>query len=240
MSPFLCGHFYWCTSCINFVTHLALSLLSVSLFLSVWFFQSLITCLLFSNSPPYFASAIAFTCSHSNRFFLFFNVDTFHFNSITSFSGDFPPCLLLLIFISLFLLPPTLSHLLNMWFFSFYMSRYLPWLDTSLQLLTSLPSLIEWPLFYDHLSLLPLLFPLPSLSISLGGPAFLPGFCRPRCENWKWRGRWRRRTRRRRSGNQRSRPQSLFLGHFLWQLAPQWSPPSNRRPSLSTHSSSTS
>lgn len=89
--------------------------------------------------------------------------------------------------------------------------------------------------------LLPLLFPLPSLSISLGGPAFLPGFCRPRCENWRWRGRWwRRRRRRRRSGNHRSRPQSLFLGHFLWQLATQWSPPPNRRPSLSTHSSSTS
>lgn len=88
-------------------------------------------------------------------------------------------------------------------------------------------------------SLLPLLFPLPSLSISLGRAAFLPGLCRPRCENWRWRGRWWWR-RRRRSGNRRSRPQSFFLGHFLWQLAPQWSPPPNCRPSLSTHSSSTS
>lgn len=113
-----------------------------------------------------------------------------------------------------------------------------------LQLLISLPSFIEWTLSYDHLSPLPLLFPLPSLSISLGGPAFLPGFCRPRCENWRWRGRWwmRRRTRRRtrRSGNQRSRLQSLFLGHFFRQLAQQWRPPPNWRPSLSTHSSSTS
>jgi len=107
-----------------------------------------------------------------------------------------------------------------------------------LQFLSSLPSFIEWPLSYDHLSLLPLLFPLPSFSISLGGPAFLPGFSRPRCENWRWRG--RRRRRRRRSGNQRSRPQSLFLWHFLWYLAPQWNPPPNYRPSLPTISSSTS
>lgn len=43
------------------------------------------------------------------------------------------------------------------------------------------------------------------LSISLGGPAFLPGFSRPQCENWRWRGRrWRR-------DNHWSRPQSVFL-----------------------------
>lgn len=194
---------------------------------------------------PYFASAIAFTCAHSNRFFVFVNIDVFHFDQITSFSGDFPPCPLP-ICISLFFLPPTLSHLFNMWFLS--STCHVICLDwtSPLQLLTSLPSLIEWPLSYDHLSLLPLLFPLPSLSISLGGPAFLPGFSRPRCDNWRWRGRWwrpRRRTRRRRrrrSGNQRSKPQSLILRHFLWQLAPQWSPPPNCRPSLSTHSSSTS
>lgn len=43
------------------------------------------------------------------------------------------------------------------------------------------------------------------LSILLGGPAFLPGFSRPQCENWRWRGRrWRR-------DNHWSRPQSVFL-----------------------------
>lgn len=43
------------------------------------------------------------------------------------------------------------------------------------------------------------------LSISLGGPAFLPGSSRPQCENWRWRGRrWRR-------DNHWSRPQSVFL-----------------------------
>lgn len=214
-------------SCINSVTHLALSPLSVSL--PVWFFQPLITCLLFSTS--------SLCCLYTFSFQPFLSIFQC-WNTITSFSDN--SCPLLFIFASLFLLPLTLSHLLNMWF-SFPLYIHVMCLDwtSPLPLLTSLPSLIEWPLFYDHLSLLPLLFPLPSLSISLGGPAFLPGFCRPRCENWRWRGRWRRRTRRR-SSNQRSRPQSLFLRHFLWQLTPQWSPPSNHRPSLSPHSSSTS
>ena len=144
---------------------------------------------------------------------------------------------LLLIFISLFLLPPTRSHTSTTcdYFPSTCHVICLDW-TSSLKLLTSLPHRSLNGLFSTTISPpLLLLFPLPSLSISLGGPAFLPGFCRPRCENWRWRG--RRRTKRR-SGNQPPRPQSLFLRHFLWQLAPQWSPPSNRRPSLSTRSSS--
>lgn len=191
--------------------------------MSVWFFLSLTTCLLLS----YFSILCFCHCFYTFSFqlILFFNVDAFHLNSIT-FSS-------LSSLLHLYLAVLTSSHTLTppqrVIFFPLYMWRFLLWLDISF---TSLPSFIEWPLSYDHLSLLPLLFPLPSLSISLGGPAFLPGFCRPRCENWRWRGR--------RSGNQRSRPQSLFLGHFLWQLTPQWSPPPNCRPSLSTHSSSTS
>lgn len=189
----------------------------------------------------YFASAITFTCTHSNGFFVFVNVDVLRFHTIQSH--------------------PSLANFLHVLFLPSVSrsSYFLPHSHTSstcdFVFFLHLSALIGHLLYNSshptHRSLnglspttisppLPLLFPLPSLSISLGGPAFLPGFCRPRCENWRWRGRWWRRRRRRRSGNHRSRPQSLFLGHFLWQLATQWSPPPNRRPSLSTHSSSTS
>lgn len=204
--------------------------LSVSLLLYVWFFQSLVTRLLFSKCTFALLWPLPLHVSIPSGYFCF---------SLLMF---FPSNHVLLWWFFSFILFPSLSHCYSFLphfhtsstcIFSLYMSALIGHL--LLQLLTSLPSFIEWPLSYDHFSLLPLLFPLPSLSISLGGPAFLPGFCRPRCENWRWRGRWRRW-----SSNQRSRPQSLFLGHFLCQLAPQWSPPSNHRSSLSTRSSSTS
>lgn len=117
-------------------------------------------------------------------------------------------------------LPPSGFHP-----FSIYMT--LPWLDSaqtpSIPSLNGLSPTTISPCSHSS-------FPLPSFSISLGGPAFLPGFCRPRCENWRWKGR------RRRSACRRSRPQSLFLWHF----APQWSPPPNCRLPPPAHSSSAS
>lgn len=69
--------------------------------------------------------------------------------------------------------------------------------------------------------------PAPSLSMSPGGPAFLRGFCRPRCEeHWRWRG--------------RSTSVQSLCGPGLRLLAPQWSPPQNCRPSLSAHATPTS
>lgn len=155
MSLFLCCHFYWCTSCINFVTHLALSLFLLSLslsFFSVWFFQSLITCPLFSDS--YLLCFCHYFYMYSFQWVLCVCqcwCFALPHNSITSFSGEFPPCSLSPICISLFLLPPTLSHLFNMRFCFF--STFICLDRTSpLQLLTSNPSFIEWPLSYDHLS----------------------------------------------------------------------------------------
>lgn len=99
---------------------LSLSSLSVSFFLCgssnplslVFYFLNL----------PYFASAIAFTCTHPNLFFVYVNVDLFHFRTIQSHPGNFPHCPLYPICISLFLLLPTHSHLFNMWFFPLHVT----------------------------------------------------------------------------------------------------------------------
>ena len=195
LCPLSCAAiFYWCTSCINFVTHLALSLLSLSVsfflsfclsvFLSVWFFQSLITCLLFSTSSflcfrhGFYVSSFQPVLSIFPM--LMFSTST-QLNHALFLVTFFPPPCPLPIFIFTILTyshtpqhvivsPPhvTLSALIEHLLY-----------NSSHPSHRSLNGLSPTTIF----SLLPLLFPLPSLSISLGGPAFLPGFCRPRCEN---------------------------------------------------------
>lgn len=152
MSLFQCCHLYWCTSRINSVTHLALSLSPLSVFL----FHSLLALSLYVLILPFHVLMRTrfnhvHLCRFSSSSHLYLSLASSH----------------------------TLTPLGHVIFFLFF------FLSTcTLQLLASLPSFIEWPLSYDHLS--PCShssFPFPSLSISLGGPAFLPGFCRPRCEN---------------------------------------------------------
>ena len=112
----------------------------LSFFLSVWFFQPFITCLYFLT-PPYFASDIAFTCSHSNSLLCIHPMLMFFHNHI-----------LLWWFFSSFI--PSVSHYSNFLphshtsstcdFFSLHMSRYLPWLDISLTTPHYPPPIAHW------------------------------------------------------------------------------------------------
>lgn len=70
VSLFLCSHFYWCSSCIDLVTHLALSLLSLCLLL--W---PLIISLLLYDSLLVSALITTFTCLHFHQLLLCLNVD---------------------------------------------------------------------------------------------------------------------------------------------------------------------
>lgn len=180
-------------------THLPLSfLLSLSdLCLPVWFFQPLISCPLTSNSSSFLH------CFDKHPFQLFFPIcrRCFHFLPMKSSSGHF------LFRTHIFLHSDKLT--MTIITITLYRSSYY------YSFCTLFGRLLYRSSHLSHHSLNGLspatsssrshsCSPSP-LSISLGGPAFLPGSSRPQCENWRWRGRrWRR-------DNHWSRPQSVFL-----------------------------
>lgn len=97
----------------------------------------------------YFASAITFTCTHSNGFFVFVNVDVLRFHTIQSHPSLANVLFLPSVSRSSYFLPH--SHTSSTCDFVFSTFICLDW-TSPLQLLTSNPSFIEWPLSYDHLS----------------------------------------------------------------------------------------
>lgn len=175
-------------------------LLSLSnLYLPVWFFQSLISCPLSSNSSTF--PALLWHIFISTGFFF-----PFHVSTMFSISSQWNPPLV----ISHSRLP-TLSHtnndnnndnFISFFFFFFFFCTLFGYLLSKSSHVSHHPLNGLSPTFTSSRS--HSCSPSP-LSISLGGPAFLPGFSRPQCENWRWRGRrWRR-------DNHWSRPQSVFL-----------------------------
>lgn len=181
-------------------------LLSLSnLFLPVWFFRSLISCPLSSNSSLHCFNIYSFQLG-----FFSFVYDVFHFspNEILLIYSFHTFC----IFWHSHILTLTIITII---FIVLFLLMYILLIIITIIICTVFGHLLYKSSHFSHHSLNGLSpattsscshssSPSP-LSILLGGPAFLPGFSRPQCENWRWRGRrWRR-------DNHWSRPQSVFL-----------------------------
>lgn len=155
----LCCHFYWCKSCINFVTQLALSL-SLSLFVCLCGSSDLLPLLSCFLIPPHFISAIAFTCSHPIGFYFSMSMlsTSIPFSSLSS-----PRHLYLAVFTSSHTLTPP-QHVIS---FPLYMWRHLLSLGISFTT-PHVPPIVHWTASLLRPSLLAptLLSPLLSLSLS--------------------------------------------------------------------------
>lgn len=130
-----------------------------NLYLPVWFFQSLISCPLSSNSSLF--PALLWHIFIPTVFFF-----SFHLSMMFSIFSQWNPPLVIFSFHTHIFLHSHINNdnnndnFISFFFLLFFL--YLVWTPP----LQILPSLIEWPLSCDHLFPLPLLFSFPSLYLA--------------------------------------------------------------------------